>query len=215
MWGLLQKSRTLRLPLLLPPFLQKGGGGWGLGMHFVLLPLGLPLLPFGLFRVRGVEVPLDARPLRASSLLSPHLLRGLRIQERLARSGRLLPVPPLPRLALPAHHCTLCEVKSRESLRRPAPVLDLPALPSLLAEKHGKIVEPALGWLALMTNFVGRALAPLPFCSLAGESVVDGSRRNLLPPVKGLGVTGRGLRTATGLTAFAPVRGPAGPVAVF
>ena len=98
---------------------------------------------------------------------------------------------------------------SRESLRRPAPVLDPPALPGLLAEKHGRIVEPAPGWLALVTDLVGRALVPLPVRGLAVESVVDGSRRDLLPPVYGLGVTGRGLRTATGLAAFASVRVPA------
>ena len=46
MRGRLRKSRILRLSLLLPPFLQKGGsGGWVLGLPLVLLPVGLPLLP--------------------------------------------------------------------------------------------------------------------------------------------------------------------------
>ena len=76
-------------------------------MHLVLLPVGLPLLLLDVCPARGVEVPLNARLVRASELLPPRLLRGLRIQERLARSGRLLPAPPLPRLALPTHHCTL------------------------------------------------------------------------------------------------------------
>ena len=80
---------------------------------------------------------------------------------------------------------------NREGLRRPAPVLDHPALPGLLAEKHGRIVEPAPGWLALMTGLVGHALAPLPIRGLAVESVVNGSRYDLRPPVNGLGVTSR------------------------
>ena len=156
----------------------------------------------------GVEVPLDARLVCASTLLSPGLLRGLRIQERLARSGRLLPAPLLPRLGLPAHHCMLCEVMSRESFQRPPPVLDATSLPGLLAEKHGRIVEPAPGWLALMTGLIGRTLAPLPVSGLAVESVVGGSRCDLLPPVHGLSMTDRSLRTATGLATFTPVRGP-------
>ena len=171
---------------------------------------GLPPLPLDVCPARGVEVPLDARPVWA--LLSPRLLRGLRIREWLARGGLLLLVPPLPRLALPTHHCTLCEVISRECLRSPAPVLDPPALPGLLAENHGRIVEPAPGWLDLVTGLVGRALGPLPVCGLVVESVVGGSRLDLLPPVNGLAdfapvrgpdVTGRGLLTATSLVGTA------------
>ena len=86
--------------------------GGGLGMHLVLLPVGLLPLPLNVYPARGVEVPLDARPVCASALLSPLLLRGLRIREQLARSGLLLLTPPLPRLPLPTHHCTLCEVMS-------------------------------------------------------------------------------------------------------
>ena len=43
---------------------------------------------------------------------------------------------------------------SRESLRRPAPVRDPPVLPGLRLEKHGRIVEPALGRVALVTGLV-------------------------------------------------------------
>ena len=68
-------------------------------------------------------------------------------------------------------------------------------------------MEPAPGWLALVTGLVGCALAPLPVRGLVVESVVGGSRLVLLPPVNGLGVTGLCLRTATGLADFAPVRG--------
>ena len=56
---------------------------------------------------------------------------------------------------------------------------------------------PAPGWLAFVSGLVNRAL----------ESVVGGSRSDLLPPMNGLGVTSRGLRTTTGLAAFAPVCG--------
>ena len=90
----------------------------------------------------------------------------------------------------------------RESLRRPAPVLDPPALPGLLADKRGRIMGAAPGWLTFVTGLIGRALAPLPVSGLAVESVVGGSRRHLLPPVNGLGVSGCGLRTAAGLAAF-------------
>ena len=70
--GLLRKSRTLRLSLLLPSFLQKGGfsGGGGLEMHLVLLSMGLPLLPLDLCPARRVEVLLDARVLCVSELVS-------------------------------------------------------------------------------------------------------------------------------------------------
>ena len=130
-------------------------------MHLVLLSVGLPLLPLTVCPVRGVEVPLDARPVRTNSLLSPQLLRGLKIQERLSRGGRLLPAPLLPWLALPTHHCTLCKVMSRECLRRTAPVLDPPVLPGLLAEKHGRIADPALTGRGFRTaaGLVGVALA--------------------------------------------------------
>ena len=50
----------------------------GLGMHLVLRPVGLPLLPLDLGPARGVEVPQVARPVRASLLLSPLLLQELR-----------------------------------------------------------------------------------------------------------------------------------------
>ena len=98
--GLLRKSRTPWLPLLPPPPLQEGGRC--LRMHLVLLPVGLPLIPLDMCPARGVEVLLDARPLCASALLSPLLLRGLRMRRQLARSGRLLLALPLPRLPLHA-----------------------------------------------------------------------------------------------------------------
>ena len=103
-------------------------------MHLVLRPARLPLLPLDLGPARGVEVFLVARPVRASELLPPRLLRELGRGRLLVRSGRPLPAP-LPRLPLPAHHSTLCDVVSRESLRRSAPILDPPVFPDLRIEE--------------------------------------------------------------------------------
>ena len=150
-WGLLRKSHTLWLPLL-PPFHQKSGlrgGGGGLGMHLVLLPVGLPLLLLDLCPERGVEVLLDAL-----------LLHGLWLWKQLARSGRLF--LSLSRLPLPAHLCMVCKVMSRESLRRPAPVIVPPVLPDLRLAKHGRIVEPVCGRAVLVAGLVACAFASLP-----------------------------------------------------
>ena len=168
-------------------------------MHLVRLPVGLPPLPLDVSPARRVEVPLDAHPVCASVLLSPLLLRWLRIRERLAHSGLLLLAPPLPRLPLPTHHCTLCEVMSRESLWRPAPVRDPPVLPDLRLEKHGRIVEPALGWVAL-------ALAPLPARGQAVESIVGVTRLDRCLPVNGRGRIDRGLHTTIDPVEFARAR---------
>ena len=81
----------------------------------VLLPEGLPLLPLDFGPVRGVEEPLVARSVHASSLLSPWFIRGLGIQELLS-CGELL-LPDLSRLVLPPHLCTPCRMMGRESLR--------------------------------------------------------------------------------------------------
>ena len=117
MRGLLRKSRTPGLPLLLPPSLQKGGmRGGGSRDALVLLPEGLPLLPLDFRPARGVEEPLVARSVHASSLLSPRFIRGLGVQELLFCGGIMLPA--LSQLALPPHLCTPCEVMGREGLRR-------------------------------------------------------------------------------------------------
>ena len=183
--GLLRKSRTPDL----------------LGMHLVLCPVGLPLLPLDLGPVRGVEVPLVACPVRASALLSPLLLRELRRGELLVRSGCPLPAL-LPQLPLPTHHCTLCEVVSWESLRRSAPVRDPSVFPDPWIEEQGRIVQPALSRAALVAGLVDLALAPLPVRGQAVESVVGGTRLGRCPPASGCGVTGHGLLTAIGHVAF-------------
>ena len=132
MRGLLRKSRTPVLPLLLPPSLQKGGLRWGGSWDaLVLLPEGLPLLPLDFGPAGGVEMPLVARSVHASSLLSPRFIRGLGIQEFLSCGGGLL-LPALSRLALPPHLCMPCEVMGREGLR----VLTLFSVASPAASLH-------------------------------------------------------------------------------
>ena len=118
MRGLLWKSRTPGLPLLLPPSPLEGRvevGGGGSRDAAVLLPEGLPLLLLAFGPAGGVEEPLVARSVHASSLLSPRFIRGLGIQEWLSCGGLLLPA--LSRLALPPHLSTPCEVMEREGLR--------------------------------------------------------------------------------------------------
>ena len=156
--GLLWKSCALRpLPLLLPSLQEVRLRGRGLGMHLVLRPMRLPLLPLDLGPARGVEVSLVARPVRASVLLPPRLLRELGRGKLLVRNGLPLPAP-LPRLPLPAHHSTLCDMVSQESLRWSAPVLDPPVFPDLQIEEQGRIAKPALGRPALVTGPVVLAL---------------------------------------------------------
>ena len=202
--GLLRKSSTPGHPLLLPS-LQEGRlrvGGGGLGMHLVLRPVRLSLLLLDLGPARWVDVSLVPRPVRARALLSPLLLRELGRGELLVHSGRPLPAP-LPRLPLPAHHSTLCNMVSRESLRRSAPILNPPVFPDLRIEEQGRIVGPALGRPALVTGPIDLALALLPARGQAVESVVGGSRLFRYPPASALGETGRGPRTATGLAGIA------------
>ena len=129
-------------------------------MHLVLLPVRLPLLPLDLGPARGVEVSLVTCPVRANALLPPRLLRELGRGKLLVRSGLPLPAP-LPRLLLPTHHSTLCDVVSRESLRGSARVLDPPMFPDLRIEEQGRIVEPIHGRTALVTGPVVLALALL------------------------------------------------------
>ena len=164
--GLLRKSCTLR-PLPLPSLQEGRLRGRSLGMHLVLRPVRLPLLLLDLGPARGVEVSLVARLVRASALLPPRLLRELGRGKLLVRSGVPLPVP-LPRLPLHAHHSTLCDMVSRESLRWSAPVLDPPVFPDLWIEEQRRIVEPALGRPALVTGPVVLALALQSRASEAG-----------------------------------------------
>ena len=129
-------------------------------MHLVLRPMRLPLLPLDLGPARGVEVSLDVCLLRASAPSSLQLLRELQRGMLLVRSGRPLPAP-LPRLLLPTRRSMLCDVMSREKLRRTASFLDPPVFPDLRIEEQGRIIEPALGRTALVTVAVVLTLAQL------------------------------------------------------
>ena len=71
--------------------LPSGGGGGGSQDALVLLPEGLPLLLLDFCPARGVEVPLAAHSVHASSLLSPRFIRALGIQELLSCGRLLLP----------------------------------------------------------------------------------------------------------------------------
>ena len=136
--GFLRKSCALRPLLLLLPSLQEGRLREGvLGMHLVLRHMRLPLLLLDLGPARGVEAFLVARPVRVSALLPLRPLWELGRGRLLVRSGRPLP-EPIPRLPLPAHHSTLCDVVSRENLWRSAPILDPPVFPDLRIEEQGR-----------------------------------------------------------------------------
>ena len=97
---LLRKSRSPGLPLLLLSSLQEGRlRGGSLGVHLVLRPMRLPLLPLDLGPARGVKVSLVARLLRASSPLSLQLLREM--QGEVARSQRTPPAHAASSVASP------------------------------------------------------------------------------------------------------------------
>ena len=106
----------------------------------------------------------------------------------------------LPRLPLPAHHSTLCDMVSRESLLWYAPVRDPPVFPDLWIEEQGRIAEPVLGRTALAIAPVVLALALL---TARGQAVGGESRLDRYPPANGRDVIGLGLRTAPDRVAFA------------
>ena len=93
---------------------------------------------------------------------------------------------------------------SRESL--PLSVRDPLVFPDLRIEEQGRIVEPALGRAAPVAGLGDLALAPLPACGQAVESVVAGTRLGCCPPACSRGVTDRGLLTAIGRVAFTLAR---------
>ena len=121
-----------------------------------------------------------------------------------AAHSQQTPLPALlPRWPLPAHHCTLCDVVSRESLQGSAPVRNPLMFPDLRIKEQGRIVEPALGRAAPLAGLSDLALAPLPARGPAVESVVAGTRLGRCPR----GVTGHGLLTTISRVAFALSRG--------
>ena len=171
-------------------------------MHLVLRLVRLPLLLLDLGPARGMEVCLVACLLRVSTPLSLRLLREL-LRGRLLVRSRCPQPAPLPRWPLPAHHSTLSDVVSRESLLWSAPVRDPPVFPDLRIEEQGRIAEPVLGRTALAIAPVVLALTLLTALGQAVESVGSGSCLDRCPPANGRDVIGLGLRTTPDRVAFA------------
>ena len=193
-------------------------------MHLVLLTVGLPLLPLDLCPARGVKVLLDARPVRVgTSVSSAPSGAGIPGVSCSRRSPAACSAPSS--VGSPSHHCTLCEVMSWESLRRPAPVSDPPGLPEFRLGKQGRIVGPAHGWMVLVTDLATGVLALLPVRGQVVEDIVVVARLNRYLPVNGHVVIDCGLLTTVNLAVLALARCPVavlwplpsspGPVAVF
>ena len=130
------------LPLLFLTLQVVRGRGAGLGMHLVLCPGGLPLLPLDLGPARGVGVLLDYCLLRASSFSLHWLLRELAKGELLDRSG-LFYARYAPRLSLTIPRRTLDDVGNYGSLRRIATAFYPLVVPDLRIVVHGWIRELA------------------------------------------------------------------------
>ena len=92
-WWLLRKSCTPGLPssLSLP---SEGRDGGGRSWDARVASRGFSSPPARLGPAGGVEEPLVARSVHASSLLSPRFIRGLGVQELLSCGGLLLPFCP-------------------------------------------------------------------------------------------------------------------------
>ena len=108
-WGLL-KSRILWLSLLFPSLLKGGRRGGASGCTLFLLPVGLPLL----CPARGVEVLLDARPVRVgTSVSSSPSGTGVPGVSRSQRSPAACSAPSS--VGSPSHHHALRGDELRES----------------------------------------------------------------------------------------------------
>ena len=167
-------------------------------MHLVLCLGGLPLLPLGLGRVRGVAVFLGIRLGRAGSLPLLLLLREEEERELPARCRR--PFPASPRWStLPNSHRTFHDVGIRGSRQHLAPAFYPPAVHALRSVERGRIRGLGHERVARVDVAVALALAPLPVRCQEVESVGSGHRprRSLL--VSAHAVSGRSLWTATAL----------------
>ena len=186
------------------------GSRRGLGGHLVLCLVGLPPLPLGLGRARGVEVPLGICLAWAGSL--PPLL-CLRVVEvgKLPALDRL-PFPVSPSLwTLPHSHRTFHDVRMRGSLQALAPALYPPAIHALRCVNRGRIRGLGLERVALVGVAVSLALAPLPVRGHEVESGTGGLRPRPARLVVAHGESGRGLLTAIALDVEALGRGVPGP----
>ena len=179
-------------------------------MHLVLCLVGLPPLPLGLGRARGVEVLLGICLACAGSL--PPLL-CLRVVEvgRLPALDRL-PFPVSPSLwTLPHSHRTFHDVRMRGSLQSLAPALYPPAIHALRGVNRGRIRGLGLERVALVDVAVSLALAPLPVRGQEVGSGTGGLRPRHARLVVAHGESGRGLLTAIALDVEALGRGVPGP----
>ena len=176
----------------------------------MLCLVGLPLLPLGLGRARGVEVPLGICLAWAGSL--PPLL-CLRVVEvgKLPALDRL-PFPVSPSLwTLPHSHRTFHDVRMRGSLQALAPALYPPVIHALRCVNRGRIRGLGLERVALVGVAVSLALAPLPVRGPEVESGTGGLRPRHARLVVAHGESGRGLLTAIALDVEALGRGVPGP----
>ena len=186
------------------------GSRGGLGVHLVLCLVGLPPLPLGLGRARGVEVPLGICLAWAGSLPPLLCLRAVEVG-RLPALGRL-PFPVSPSLwTLPHSHRTFHDVRMRGSLQALAPALYPPAIHALRCVNRGRIRGLGLERVALVDVAVSLALAPLPVRGQEVESGTGGLRPRHARLVVAHGESGRGLLTAIALDVEALGRGVPGP----
>ena len=146
----------------------------------MLLPVGLPLLPLTVLQTQEViSVSGDSAGAREHASVSSTPLGaedpGAACSRRspVARSAPLLVGSPRSSLHNPRGGESGAPLEARSHSQSPV-------LPSLLAEKPGRIVEPAPGRIALVTGLVVRSLAPLPEVKRA----VGGARLGRLLPVK-------------------------------
>ena len=171
---LLRKSCTPGLSFFSLPSFRRAGWRWAVSGCPCVASRGFSSPPARLGPAGGVEEPLVARSVHASSLLFPPFIRGLGVQELLSCGGLLLPflsrlaLPPhlctlgelmggrvfgafflCSRLPLPPHLCTLGEVVRRARLPSAAPVRVPPWPPDLRLGRPGGYLSPLLvGWLS-------------------------------------------------------------------
>ena len=167
-------------------------------MHLVLCLVGLPPLPLGLGRARGVEVLLGSCLAWAGSLPPLLCLRAVEVGKLPALDR--LPFPVSPSLwTLPHSHRTFHDVRMWGSLQALAPALYPPAIHALRCVNRGRIRGLGLERVALVDVAVSLALAPLPVRGQEVESVRGGHRPRHALLVVAHAESGRGLLTAIAL----------------
>ena len=174
-----------------------GGGGGVLGMHLVLRPVRLPLLPLDLGPARGVEVSLVAHPVRASALLPPLLLRELGRGRLLVRSGRPLPAP-LPRLTPRSSQHALRRGESGESSE-----VRSRSRSSRVSRSSDRGTRKDRRARSLSASSRDRSRRSRSRSASRSRSSGREPRLSRCPPASGRGVSSRSLRTAPSRVVFA------------